>query len=50
MAIENIKLRDELDSSRCHSPLKRAEDAIVIDTSHLTINEQINKIVEIVNQ
>ncbi len=48
--IANIKTRDELDSSRCHSPLKRAEDAIVIDTSYLTINEQINKIVEIVNQ
>ena len=48
--IANIKIRDELDSSRCHSPLKRAEDAIVIDTSYLTINEQINKIVEIVNQ
>lgn len=48
--IANIEIRDELDSSRSHSPLKRAEDAIVIDTSHLTINEQINKIVEIVNQ
>lgn len=48
--IANIENRDKLDSSRAHSPLKRAEDAIVIDTSHLTINEQINKIVEIVNQ
>jgi len=48
--IASIEIRDELDSSRSHSPLKRAEDAIVIDTSHLTINEQINKIVEIVNQ
>jgi cytidylate kinase len=48
--IANIENRDKLDSSRAHSPLKRAEDAIVIDTSHLTIDEQINKIVEIVNQ
>jgi cytidylate kinase len=48
--IANIENRDKLDSSRVHSPLKRAEDAIVIDTSHLTIDEQINKIVEIVNQ
>ena len=48
--IANIENRDKLDSSRAHSPLKRAEDAILIDTSHLTIDEQINKIVEIVNQ
>ena len=48
--IANIENRDKLDSSRAHSPLKRAEDALVIDTSHLTIDEQINKIVEIVNQ
>jgi len=48
--IANIENRDKLDSSRAHSPLKRAEDAIMIDTSHLTIDEQINKIVEIVNQ
>ena len=48
--IANIEKRDKLDSSRFHSPLKRAEDAILIDTSHLTIDEQINKIVEIVNQ
>ena len=26
------------------------EDAIPIDTSHLTINEQINKIVNLINQ
>ena len=46
--ISNIKIRDELDSKRSHSPLKKAKDAIEIDTSLLTINQQIKKIVELV--
>ena len=48
--IEDIERRDAVDSSRDHSPLLQAEDAIPIDTSHLTINEQINKIVNLINQ
>jgi len=48
--ISSIKIRDELDSNRSHSPLKQALDAIEIDTSLLTINQQIEKIVEIVKQ
>tara|TARA_Y100000768_G_C23918917_1_gene653828 strand:- start:647 stop:1306 length:660 start_codon:yes stop_codon:yes gene_type:complete len=46
--ISNIKIRDDLDSKRSHSPLKKAKDAIEIDTSLLTINQQIKKIVELV--
>ena len=48
--IESIKKRDELDSKRDLSPLRQAKDAIVIDTSFLTIAQQVNKIVEIVKQ
>ena len=48
--IDDIERRDAIDSSRDHSPLLQAEDAISIDTSHLTINEQINKIVNLINQ
>jgi cytidylate kinase len=48
--IDDIERRDAVDSSRDHSPLLQAEDAIPIDTSHLTINEQINKIVNLINQ
>ena len=48
--IDDIERRDAIDSSRDHSPLLQAEDAIPIDTSHLTINEQINKIVNLINQ
>lgn len=47
--MDDIERRDAVDSSRDHSPLLQAEDAISIDTSHLTINEQINKIVNLIN-
>lgn len=46
--VEEIKKRDRIDSSRKHSPLKKAEDVIVIDTTNLTFEEQVQKIVEIV--
>jgi len=47
--IADIRRRDELDSSRDHSPLIQVEDAIPIDTSQLTIDEQINKIINHIN-
>lgn len=41
---EEIRLRDERDMNRTVSPLKRADDAILIDTTSLSIDEVINKI------
>ena len=41
-----IEKRDNQDSSRIHSPLKKAKDAVNIDSSHLTINKQIELIVD----
>lgn len=38
----NIAARDRIDSSRATDPLKQAEDAILIDTSKLTFEEQIS--------
>ena len=48
--INDIEKRDRLDSSRDHSPLIQAEDAILIDTSGITIDDQINKIVKIITK
>lgn len=48
--INDIEKRDRLDSSRDHSPLIQAEDAILIDTSGITIHDQINKIVKIITK
>ncbi len=39
---ENLKNRDQIDSNREVSPLIEAEDAIVVDTSYVTIEEQVN--------
>ena len=41
-----IKNRDRKDSTRVHSPLSKAEDSIIIDTSHLDFHEQVNMIVK----
>ncbi len=44
--IEDINARDAYDSKRELSPLKEAPDALVLDTSNLTIDEVILKILE----
>jgi cytidylate kinase len=38
--LENIKKRDLIDTTRAESPLKQAEDAIVLDNSDISIEEQ----------
>ena len=44
--VEDLKRRDIKDSQREHSPLTKPEDAIEINTTKLTIQEQINTIVD----
>jgi len=46
--LENLSERDSKDSNRKDSPLRIANDAIVIDTSDLEINEQAQKIIDII--
>lgn len=43
---EDIIKRDEFDSNRKISPLKRADNAIYIDTSNMTIEEVANEIIK----
>ena len=45
---ENIARRDKLDSQREHSPLKIADDAVVIDSTELSIEEVVSKIKAII--
>ncbi len=47
---ENLIKRDHIDSTRAHSPLKKAEDAWVIDNSFLSIEEQLKKIERYIHQ
>ncbi len=39
--VEEIRQRDFLDSERSNSPLRKADDAIEIDTSKMTFDEQV---------
>lgn len=43
-----IAARDDEDSGRDHSPLRRAEDAVEIDTTGLTFDDQVERIVALV--
>jgi cytidylate kinase len=45
--IENIIQRDKIDTSRKESPLRQAADAIVIDTTHFTIDEQVDEVIRL---
>lgn len=44
---KGIALRDEIDSGRELSPLKKAKDAFVIDTTELTIKQQVKRVIQI---
>jgi len=48
--VEEIRVRDELDSGREHSPLRRAEDARLLDTTGLTIPQQVDEVVRMVRE
>lgn len=48
--IEEIQRRDKLDSSRKLSPLKKAPDAIEVDTTKLTIPQQVEVILQKVRE
>jgi len=43
---QRLIARDTADSERDVAPLKRADDALFIDTTHLTFEEQVERIVE----
>ena len=48
--LENILVRDNLDTTRKDSPLVIEKDAVVIDNSYLSIEDQLAKILALINQ
>ncbi len=46
--IENIRRRDEIDSTREESPLTRTEDSVLVDTTDLSIEETVDMIIDLV--
>ncbi|MBQ9724293.1 MAG: (d)CMP kinase [Neisseriaceae bacterium] len=48
--LSDIEQRDEKDKNRAIAPLKQAEDAYLIDSSHLTIDETVAKVLDLYRQ
>jgi cytidylate kinase len=48
--LQNVIDRDYNDTNRKESPLIKANDAIVLDNSHITIQEQLSWFIELLNQ
>lgn len=44
--LENLKSRDHMDQTRAESPLVKADDAILLDNSYMTIDEQMQWLIE----
>lgn len=42
--LDNIEKRDLIDTTRAESPLRQAEDAVLLDTSFMTLDEQVEQI------
>jgi cytidylate kinase len=45
--IANITKRDQIDTSRKESPLRKAKNAITIDTTQMLIDEQVDQVVRL---
>ena len=48
--LKNINQRDRIDTSRAHDPLVQAPDALVLDNSNLTMDEQFQFVMTKVTQ
>ena len=46
--VENIRERDRIDSEREMAPLKKADDAVEVDTSNLSIQEVVDRILDLI--
>ncbi len=48
--LEEVILRDHNDMQRLHSPLKKAEDAVLIDSTHRSVEEVVEEMVRVVEE
>lgn len=48
--LADLTQRDANDMNRAHSPLVKADDAIVLDTSHMTVDEAVAEILPLVRE
>ena len=45
--VKDLERRDKYDSSRSVSPLTRTSDSVLVDTTNLTIEQQVDRIIEL---
>lgn len=45
--MDNLIQRDQIDTTRAESPLRQATDAVVIDTTFITLDEQVDEVVRL---
>lgn len=48
--LQSIRQRDKNDSERATAPLKKAEDAVLLDTSEMTEEEALETLIKIINE
>ena len=48
--LNDMVLRDKNDSERQTAPCKPAEDAVMLDNSLLSVEQNVDKVVEIINE
>jgi len=48
--LANVKERDHIDSTRETNPLRQAEDAVLLDNSHISIEDQLQNVIKLVNE
>lgn len=47
--LDSVRRRDQIDSSRATAPLRVAEDAVVIDTTLLSVEQVLDRVLDLVN-
>lgn len=47
--LKDMKMRDENDSKRAYAPLKKADDAVVVDNTSLSFEKTIEAVIECIN-
>ena len=48
--LEQLRERDRRDRTRAESPLQPAPDAVIIDSTHLSLEEVVTRVEDIINQ
>ena len=46
--LEEVKARDKADSERAAAPLKRAEDAVLVDTSDMDFEKSVETVINVI--